>query len=503
MRLFVTLLVALAAPLSAQLPPLEVRFSGFLFGNWSDAVQATAVDPEGNVWVAGTSVSNFMYPSPPFTPIQMENAGGRDIFVAKYRIRPDRTAEILYFSWLGGSGNEDLKGMAIDAQGRVYLTGITDSIDFRLGGDALQTQIGGNVDAFVSIIDTRIEGEFALVYSTYFGGGNRDEALAIAVTPDGSRVAIVGNTRSEDLPAITGNAQSSLRGGGDAFIMVLDRGANSRWATLMGGDSTDVATAVKWAEDGSLWFAGYTGSSDFPVTFDAYRALPSLAFDGFLMRLDPQRPGLDAILYGTYFGGSGSDVPTAIELTANGQLWVAGHTSSPDLAISTSTAPQTDWRGGSDAFLMRFNLNVPPEFSLEYSTYFGGAGFEIVYGMAISGPRVALAGYQMFGGLPSIGNLLQPSPTSAFADNLFVVINTSVAGRDAVEYSGYIGGSLTDVSTSIAADAAGSFYIGGYTLSNDFPVTDGSARNNPPANPTGTLVKLGPPITGTLLVTAP
>jgi hypothetical protein len=67
-----------------------------------------------------------------------------------------------------------------------------------------------------------------------------------------------------------------------------------------------------------------------------------------------------------------------------------------------------------------------------------------------------------------------------------------VAGRDAIEYSGYIGGSLTDVSTSIAVDNAGAFYVGGYTLSNDFPVTDGSARNNPAANPTGTLVKLGP-----------
>jgi hypothetical protein len=374
--------------------------------------------------------------------------------------------------------------MTIGENGRVYLTGTTDSTNFPLGGEAFQNQPAGGGDAFLAILDLSIEGEFGLVYSTYFGGNKRDEPNAIAVDARG-RVVIAGATNSDSLPNASGGAQGNGRGSFDAFLLLLNPADNSRYVTYFGGRGNDSASGVAFNERGEIWFSGSTASEDFPVTDDAFRRLPSGFFDGFLVRIDPSVGGLDGLRYGTFFGGSGTDVPTSMVRDASGTLWIAGHTSSPDLPVSAS-ALQRVYGGNTDMFLLRFDPSIAPSNSLVFSTYYGGFGTEIAYALSVANGRAALTGYSMFGGLPVAGSAAQSVPLSLFADSFLAVFDVN---SNRPEYVSYLGGNFTDIGTAVSIDAAGAIYTAGYTTSADFPVTDGSTRPNPPGSPNAVITR--------------
>ena len=482
-RLFCLLVGAKA--LLAQ-PEWRVQWSAYLPGNFADTARAVAVDREGGLWIAGSSYSVFDAPGPN-NPIQRSPRGQSDIFVARYVIGRDGRPTLDYWTWLGGSNNDELRAMAIGENGRIYLTGTTDSSDFPLGGEAFQNQPAGAGDGFLAIIDPTIEGEFGLVYCTYFGGNKRDEPNAIAVDPKG-RVAVVGTTNSDTLPNISGGAQASLRGAFDAFLLVFDLADNSRYVTFLGGRGNDNATGVAFDAQGQVWFSGSTGSDDFPVTNDGFRQLPSVFFDGFLARINPSVNGLDGLTYATFFGGSGTDVPTALARDANGHLWISGHTNSADLPTSANAFQRT-FGGNTDMFLLRFDPELPPANSLAFSSYFGGVGAEIAYGLAVANGRVALTGYTMFGGLPVTTNAAQTSPASSFPDS-FVAVFDVAAGRP--EYVSYLGGAFTDVGLSVAIDRDGAVQLVGYSNSADFPVTDGSQRSGPAGSPSAVITRYVP-----------
>ncbi len=472
-----------AVAVASGQPALRIQWSGYLPGGFADSARAVAVDRDGGVWIAGTSYSVFDAPGPN-NPIQRTNQGQSDIFVARYLVDRDGRPTLDYWTWLGGSGTEELRAMTIGANGRIYLTGTTDSTNFPLGGEAFQNQPGGGGDAFLVIIDPTIEGELGLVYSTYFGGDRREEPNAIAVDAMG-RVAIVGTTNSERLPDLGNAAQGNGRGAFDAFVLVINPADNGRYVTYLGGRGNDSANGVVFDQQGRIWFSGTTASDDFPVTSDAFRPQPSGFFDGFLVRMNPSVAGLDGLQYGTYFGGSGTDVPTSLVRDADGQLWIAGHTNSVDLPTSAGAFQRT-FGGNTDMFLMRFDPNVAPANSLAFSSYYGGWGAEIAYGLAVANGRAALTGYTMLGGLPIAGAAAQPLPLSGFPDTFLAVFDLNLSRP---EYVTYLGGNFTDVGQSVAIDRAGSIYVTGYTNSADYPVTDGSTRPNPAGSPNSVITK--------------
>ena len=130
----------------------SISWASYVTGDWSDAVRAVAVDRDGGVWVAGSSSSSLAI-SGPNQPYQAERKGRADAFLAKLVPEAGGGTRVAFWTWFGGTGDEQVNAMALDSRGRVYLTGSTDSTDLPRAGEAFQNQNGGEKDAFVAIFD--------------------------------------------------------------------------------------------------------------------------------------------------------------------------------------------------------------------------------------------------------------------------------------------------------------------------------------------------------------
>lgn len=165
----------------------ELIFSTYL-GAGSDEGDAIAVDPAGNIYIAGrTDAPNF----PTVHPLQSALTGSTDIFVSKI----DSTGSALVYStYLGGSDIDSPTGIALDDVGDAYITGDTESTNFPTV-NALQPKFGGSfIDGFISEINST---GTALIYSTYLGGSSEEFGSAIAVDSIGN-VYVTGNTNSSN-----------------------------------------------------------------------------------------------------------------------------------------------------------------------------------------------------------------------------------------------------------------------------------------------------------------
>src|ERR1022692_2585480 len=165
-------------------------YSTYLGGSGNDTGSGIAVDNSGNAYVAGyTSSTNF----PTMSPLQLAYGGGdSDAFVAK--LNPTGSA-LVYSTYLGGSGEDQGGGIAVDNLGNAYVTGGTGSTDFPTM-NAAQATYGGDTDAFVAMLNPTGS---ALVYSTYLGGSSDDDGYGIAEDSAGNAY-VTGGTGSTDFP---------------------------------------------------------------------------------------------------------------------------------------------------------------------------------------------------------------------------------------------------------------------------------------------------------------
>ncbi len=474
-----------------------LAYAGYFGGNLYDVPTGVAVDGGGNVWLTGTTLS-VVTPPEGTTPYTATIGGSSDVFVAKLRMEPSGPPTLLYWTYLGGS-TEDRGGMIeVDATGKVYLTGNTYSADFPVSSNALVSTAPGDLDGFAVKLDPDAEGTASLLYSTFLGTALYDATTALSVDA-GGQMLVAGYTASGPLagaPEVM--LQPYNRGGWDAMLYVLDpaaaAGETLKLVTFLGGAGTDVATGVASDASGMIYLSGYTMSNDFPIWGAPYQETLKSVSNLFLVQIDPSLPGLDALVRGTYFGGSGVDIATAMRLDESGGVWLTGYTTSEDFPV-TSGAYQPQFGGGLyNAFLARLDLSLPAAQSLTYSTYFGGSGTEVAYGLALlGGGKVALSGYTLSDNLPVKGALPAGRARGVGADAFVALLDPAVAGADALVYSTYFGGdSATDVASRIALSPTGSIFVSGYTGSSDLPVTDGSTRGSPGGSTTGFLLRLDP-----------
>jgi uncharacterized protein (TIGR03437 family) len=285
----------------------QLVFENFFGGSGSSAA-AVALDAHGNIYAAGSAQANA--------------------FVTKWS--PDGS-RLLYSTTLGGSGTDSATGLAVDGAGSVYVTGMTNSQDFPVTGNAFQkTPAGapGSRNAFVSKLSP--DGS-QLVYSTLLGGGS-EVTSRIAVDRAGQAV-IAGGTNSATFPVSAGAFQSAPVAGcsiqspfvelsGTAFVSKLAAdGGSLVFSTLLGGSCATRAQAVAIDGNGNAWVGGRTDSPDFPVTQDAWqRNLGGDVYDGFLVRFDPG----GALAYATYVGGPRYDTVTGVTFDQKGNVYLTG-----------------------------------------------------------------------------------------------------------------------------------------------------------------------------------
>ncbi len=204
-----------------------------------------------------------------------------------------------------------------------------------------------------------------------------------------------------------------------------------------------------------------------------------------------------ALVYSTYFGGSSRDVGYSIAVDSAGNAYVTGYTDSDDFA--TVNPLQATLRGPSAAFVAKLNSTGS---ALMYSTYLGGSNDESLeslnstfsnYGVAVdTAGNAYVTGRTTSADFPTV-NPLQPDLHGV--RDAFVAKLTPTGS--ALIYSTYLGGSGSDLATSIAVDPAGNAYVTGTTNSADFPTVN-PLRRSLRGFSTAFVAKLNP--TGTALV---
>ena len=272
-------------------------------------------------------------------------------------------------------------------------------------------------------------------------------------------------------------AQSTLAGATNGFVAVFDPkqfgSASLLYATYLGGTGVDVPYGIA-THNGKAYVTGSTTSLDFPV---ANATLPSNqgGTDMFITELDPSKSGAASIVASGYFGGSSLDYGSSVAVDASGFVYVAGVTYSSDLPI-TAGPYQATAKPGGEAFLVELVLEYP---LILHSTYLGGSGTDGAKKILIDpAGRVAVAGYTSSADFPITQDAYQPFLGGPNATNAFLSILDLNTPVQSLVYSTFFGGSVDEVPYSLRLDPNGNYYLGGFTLSPDLPVSQNAINSS-------------------------
>ncbi len=297
----------------------KVEYITHLGGSGWDAVLDLTVDEQGNVYaVGGTYSSDFSVTG---NAMQPDFGGNMDVFIAKL----SSTGEPLWTSFFGGSGEEESSDIYLDNNGIVHIVGYTDSADLVTSGDAVQTVIGGETDAFVASFDSNGR----LLYSTYLGGNGEDRGTGIDVDLSGRRF-ITGSTNSNDFPIINGLHTTPL-GNGDAFVAVIDEsGSQLEHSTYFGGNGVDGAVGIGVNALGHAIIAGGTNSTNLDIVNGSQESLSGRS-DAFIAQINLDSSSL---VYSSYLGGNGTDRARKLAIDNSGKAVIVGQSSSADFPVT-------------------------------------------------------------------------------------------------------------------------------------------------------------------------
>ena len=512
--------------------PLQVRgtphliFSTYLGGTTpcdgcSDArtfAQNAGSDAQGNTYVTGASRASDL---PVLNAFQPKPAPHSEItaFVAKY----DAAGKPLWLTYLGGNRQTMGVGVAVLRDGAVAIAGMTSS---DASGpfptkNAFQDHNNGKSDYFVTVLDANGN----LRYSTYLGGSDEDGSSFTDDNSNGNNVSVeshglvyvVGTTRSDGgnggikFPVTSNALQPDLKGSTDAFLCILNpakRGPDSLvYCSFLGGDRDEKGHSVTVNAAGDLiTVAGYTNSSDFPTTSNAYRSHPApsgYTSNGFLSQFRSSKPG-DRFAeytarYSTYLGADSKearDDTYAVALDAKGLIVATGRTESSNFPMNGPEVPSIynnapylkPHTSGDEAFLVKIDPSLEGEASLVYSTFLGGGSAKkgglttFCTAVVVDSKNAVYVGGETSS--PGVGYVPFPIPLTApakfpYTNNAllasqqgsFDAILMQVSPRGSwLGYSTFVGGKGNDRAYGLAVDPAGNVVLTGLTSSSDFPV---------------------------------
>jgi hypothetical protein len=347
------------------------RWTTFVPNNGSSVMNAIAIDKSGNVYVGG--VAELTGSAPLFNPgggayYQNFSAGSPssnpvgDI----YLLRVNAAHQLTWATFLGAPGSEELKGLAIDANNNVFITGYTTSTasaTFTPGsafplvqpGGAYVSGNSGQQDVFV----VKFNPSAQITWSTLFGGSGNDLSISgfssfwnpglaglaysqriIGVNSTGN-VYITGSTVSSNFPrqappSATGFNQGKSTGN-DAFLTQFSNNGSLIWSTLIGGTGYDQANALTFDNNDNVYLGGYTTSESLlnnnfykPNNFDYTQPVNKGGADAFIVKFDSQGNHL----WGSFFGGSGNDEISSLHFSkSDNTLYLGGYTQSPSTPV--------------------------------------------------------------------------------------------------------------------------------------------------------------------------
>ena len=210
------------------------------------------------------------------------------------------------------------------------------------------------------------------IWGTYYGGSRADLPTGIDVDSM-NNVYISGATSSLDVISHEGH-QNISRDGGDGFLVKFSPDGSRKWGTFYGGARYDFGIDVHVDSEHQIFLTGFT-ASDENIAFNGFKnELDSVQKgDGFFVKFTPEGQRV----WGSYYGGEGSDVVQEIEVDNWGNIIVAGNTTS-NSGIVENAFQSTNF-GFGEGFVAKFN----PHLERKWSTYYGGTGDELIGGLGV------------------------------------------------------------------------------------------------------------------------
>lgn len=405
-----------------------------------------------------------------------------------------------YSTFLGGGNDEAGYDIKVDSVGNAYLVGSTTSFDFPTTVGAVDQDCGTDGDGVCDLdpessppfhsdaFMAKINSNGDLVYATFLGGRDTDEALSLDVVD--ADVYVTGFTASFDFPTTPGaldvvcgndgnggcgsDSQNSIYT--DAFIAKINSNGDLVYATFLGGGEFDYSQAIAVDDVENIYVAGVTSSvnmipegiNGFDTTHNGYQ-------DAFVIKLTN---GGQSWAYGSYLGGDDYDGADDLAIDEMNRAYVAGHAYSSNFPTTPGAYNTTKSSTGRDPFVVRFNAVGD---DLDFATYIGGdqgdrteltsIAVDETYNVYATGNTgdadlipAGVPGFDQECGLDTVPGC---EWVGYFPNRDAFIIKLNATGDNLV-YATYLGGDDHDWGKDIALDGAGNAYIVGYTQSDDF-----------------------------------
>jgi hypothetical protein len=316
-------------------------WSSYVGGNSHDIAEGVAVDPNGYVYVAGTTDS-LDWITGGFDP--NFNGGSSDVFLVK--LTP--AGGYVWGTYLGGAMADYDAYVAAGDVNSVYVLGMTESPGWAVQG--YDTTLGGDTDAFL----VKLTGDGRHLWSTYLGGEGQETGAGLAVDRSGA-VYAGGSTNSPDW--VSGGFDTTLGDAySDAYVVKLAGDGQHLWSTYLGGANAELADDICVDEAGNVYAVGdvYVAegsevspwvSGGFDTTFNGGY------YDGFLVKLT----GDGAHAWSSFIGGAGDEGNSGVAVNPAGEIFVVGGTASVGWI---SGGYDTTLDGEEDAFVLKIT-DVP------------------------------------------------------------------------------------------------------------------------------------------------
>jgi hypothetical protein len=375
LRILTALLAFAPLCCAAELPAF--RWIREIGAPGSGELAGLGVDSQGNIYLAGITRSRDF---PVQSAAQDHLAGGSDVFVTK--LNP--SGNIVYSTYLGGSGDETANAMTVDHAGNVYVVGITSSVDFPTTSGAYSPSVPPStfVGGFVSFL-FKLNPDGSVGYATYFTN-SQTAPNAIAVDSAGSAyltgltyggLAATHGAYRTTCACVPPSPPFSFAAHNDAFLTRFDSaGSRLLFSTYVG--SPIIPGAIALAADGSAYIAGH-GQAIY--SFDA--------------------TGSSLIA-----SGAANLTAQAIALSPDGAVYLAGTADDPFRPTPGAFQPLSGLQPGASQLAGGQTVLVKMDAQLQNTlaaTFFGGVYGNPPRALALDGGNVYVGGYTSPRSLPT------------------------------------------------------------------------------------------------------
>jgi hypothetical protein len=308
----------------------ELVWTVYIGGNGDDYTQDLALDENGNIYIVGKTSSSVV----PFISQMQANYGGGtfDGFITEITA----SGEISKFSYLGGSGTDDIKDLTFNRDGNLCICGSTAGVDI-LSNYATMPYFGGVSDAFVSCLDEN----FQITWAEYVGGAGADLFNSIALDTAGNMI-VGGNSNSGPI-AFLDNSGVLSPNNTDAMLMSFSPSGTLLWSDFVTGSGAESVKDIHVDLFGNIYVGGTTESANITV-MEAFQETLAGGIDMFISKYNT----MGQMQWQSYMGGSSHDWFGRMASDRFGKLMMAGFTNSAAFGAEVNY-------GTTDAFYARLS----------------------------------------------------------------------------------------------------------------------------------------------------